>query len=180
MAQVGEVSSPDAGPSFRISAASAARWGFISFAGEQFLRLALTVPLARVLGPDNWGILAQAAIYISFTSLFIDQGFGAALIQKKTVVPRDLGSAFWLNIGSATLLAAITVPLAPLVANFFHTPELTSVLLVLSLAFILRGLGVVPRALLTRDLKMRTLAFVQIGSALVAGAIAICAALVAR
>ena len=127
VAQVGEVSSPDAGPSFRISAASAARWGFISFAGEQFLRLALTVPLARVLGPDNWGILAQAAIYISFTSLFIDQGFGAALIQKKTVVPRDLGSAFWLNIGSATLLAAITVPLAPLVANFFHTPELTSV-----------------------------------------------------
>jgi PST family polysaccharide transporter len=151
------------------SAASGARWGLLSNMVQQFGRLAFTLVLARIVGPRDFGIVAQAVIYVGFVQLLLDQGFGAALIQKKNLDPRDIGSVFWLNVVSALVMAGVTVLAAPLVADFFGTPELTAVLRVLALAVLVYGLSVVPLSMINRRLGFKSMAVVDILAVVLGG-----------
>lgn len=160
---------PGGPDSLAVAAATGARWGLVSNAIRQLGRLAFTLVLARIVGPEQFGIVAQAVIYIGFVQLFLDQGFGAALIQKRTVDRLDLGSVFWLNVVSAAVLAGITLVLAPFVADFFATPELTQVLRVLTLSLLLASLAAVPLAMMNRRLQFRRMARIDIVSVAAGG-----------
>ena len=70
----------------------------MSTSADQILRVAFTVLIARLIGPNDFGVAAQAAVYVGLTGLFIDAGFGAALIQKREIDDDDVGSVFWLNV----------------------------------------------------------------------------------
>lgn len=144
------------------SAAGGARWSLVSNVVQQVGRLVFTLVLAGLIGPSDFGVVAQAVIYIGFVQLFLDQGFGTALIQKKSVDRLDLGSVFWLNVGTAVPLVALTWFAAPAVAAFFDTAALTEVLRVLSIALLLSGLAAVPRAVVNRELRFRHMAAIDI------------------
>lgn len=141
----------------------------VSNLAQQVGRLAFTLVLARMIGPADFGIVAQAVIYIGLVQLFLDQGFSAALIQKREVDRLDLGSVFWLNVLSALLLASMTVVVAPLVAQFFRTPEITSVLRVLAISLLLSSFATVPLAILNRHLQFRRLATINVFAVLGGG-----------
>lgn len=159
------------------SVTAGVRWSLIAMAGRQFGRMAFALLLARMLGPENYGIIGQATVYIAFTALLLDQGFGAALIQRKRLEEHEVGSVVWLNIVSGIALALITIAVAPLVAAFFRSPELTAVLRILALGVLLKGAAVVPTALLTRRLEFRSLAIVEITAVVVSGAAGVFVAL---
>src|SRR5688500_6762638 len=74
----------------RVSAAQGVKWSFIQTVGSQVGRLAFTFVLVRLMGPSNFGVIAQATIYIGLTMVFLDQGFSAALVQKRTLDEADI------------------------------------------------------------------------------------------
>ncbi|WP_176819067.1 lipopolysaccharide biosynthesis protein [Quadrisphaera sp. DSM 44207] len=167
----GTVAPPGTGEDLRGSAIDSVKWNFVATLASLVGRLVFTFALARLLGPENFGIVALATLYITFAVVVLDQGFGLALIQRRDLGPRDVGSVAWLNVAMGTLLTAVTIAAAPLAADFFDTPELTAVLRVLSVTLFIRGLTLVPQALIRRHLRFRAHAVVQ-GAAVLAGGVA--------
>lgn len=137
--------------------------------GKQLLVIAFSLVLARLLGPENYGIVAQATVYTALATLLLDQGVSAALISQKTVTRTLFAASMTLNIGVAGLIALVTIPLAPWLADFFNTPQLEAVLLVLAGALLFKGIAVVPRVALLRQLRFRALAVCETGSVLLGG-----------
>jgi len=146
--------------------------------GRQAVSLLVVFVLARRLGPDSYGVVSQASLYVAFTALLLDQGLGSALIQRPRLSPVETASALWLNVFVAVVLMGLTVALAPAAAGFFRTPELAGVLVALSGTLLLKGATVVPQALLNRDLRFGELAACEVVS-VCAGAVAAIAAAVA-
>lgn len=146
-----------------------AKWSLLSNLVQQVGRLAFTVVLARIIGPRDFGIVAQAIIYVGFVHLLLDQGFGAALIQKRRLEERDIGSVVWLNLVASVVMVGATILLAPAIARFFQTPEVASVLRVMSIAVLIYGLSVVPLSLMNRNLRFRIMAMIDVVSVVVGG-----------
>ncbi|GAB2691604.1 oligosaccharide flippase family protein [Thalassiella azotivora] len=149
--------------------ASAVAWSGVSVAGRQVFQLLFAVVLARVLGPESFGVVSMATIYVTFTALLLDQGLSAALVQRPVLTARAAGATATVNLATAVLLALLTVVAAGPVAGFFSAPDLAGVLLLLAPALLLKAAAIAPRALLSRDLRFR-----PVGAADVAGAAAGC------
>jgi PST family polysaccharide transporter len=157
-------------------AVAGVRWGFVSTASQQILRTVFTIAIARMIGPDDFGIAATATIYVGVTQLFIDAGFGAALIQKSTIDDDDVGSVFWINMAVGAAMVIVTLLVAPWVADYFHTPELTAVLRVSSILIVINAFTVVPISLLNRELAWRPIAIAQVAGVLVGSTVGVAAA----
>ena len=149
------------------------RWSAIGLAGRQGLGILFSLILANILGPESFGIIAQATVYMSLTSLLLDQGISAALISAKSVNRRLAGAATTLNLLLALVLGASTLVFASPVAAFFSTPELVHVLWVLGLCLWLKALAVVPRMLAARSMTFRSQAVADISGTLAGGALAL-------
>lgn len=153
----------------RRDVAAGSRWSFIATVAKQVGRTVLTLVLALFLTPTSFGIVSQATLYIALTAIFVDAGFSIAVIQRKRLEDRDVASAFWLTTLTSGAFGALTIAIAPLVADFFDTPEVADVLRVLSISVLLKGLALVPMALLTRRLDMRRVAYAEIAATVVGG-----------
>lgn len=149
-------------PSLTGQALSGTAWSALATAGKQLLTLASIATVARMLGPDAYGVMGMAALVIIFINNFRDLGTASAVIQKPTVTPRLLSSLFWLNVALGLLMSVVVVASASAVAAFFKTPELKAVLRVLSVSFFLASCGVVHSALLNRRMNFRALAAVDL------------------
>ncbi|MFD5224631.1 lipopolysaccharide biosynthesis protein [Microbacterium sp. NPDC058342] len=152
------------------------KWNGVALAGKQIVVIIFSLVLARLLGPSSYGIVAQATVYISFTTLLLDQGVSASLLSRRTVGRDILGASVTLNILIATILALVTWPLAQPLADFMATPALAGVLPVLGCGLVLKGLQIVPRMLLVRRFRFRALAFIEVGSAIAGGIAGVLAA----
>ncbi|PZF57759.1 hypothetical protein DEJ23_06355 [Curtobacterium sp. MCSS17_008] len=169
--------SPSEYRNVRPVASSGFVWSFVGLAGRQLIIVAFSIALARMLGPDAYGVVAQAAVYMTLTTLLLDQGISAALLSARSVSRPLAGAAATINLSLAAVLGAITFAAAPLMAGFFRTPELTHILWVLAGALLFKGASIVPRLLLARSLNFRRQAVVDVSSAAVGGAVAVIAAL---
>jgi PST family polysaccharide transporter len=157
----------------RIAAARGAKWSSLGLGGRYVVRIALSVWLARLLGPKDFGIASQALLLIAFLSLFYDQGMGSALVQRRELQPVEIGTAVWINVGFSALLGLVAFFGAPLGAAFFRTPQIEPILHVLSVLLVLQGLTVVPMALLNRALRFRAIAAIELAAAVAGGACAL-------
>ena len=153
----------------RVTAANSAKWAVLQMVGATGGRLLFTFALARFLGPDDFGIVAQAMIYISLAMLLLDQGFGSALVQRRRLDDGDVRSVASLNLFLALGLMVVTMVLAPFVAEFFNTPELTNVLRVLGVGLVVKGLAIVPLMMSRRAFQFRELAILQTVCVVVGG-----------
>jgi PST family polysaccharide transporter len=161
----------------RGSVATGVRWSSVSLVFKQATRIGFGILLARLLGPENFGIIAQATIYLAFTAVFLDVGVASSLIQQKTLDRKLIGTATTINLAVLGALVAVTLIGAPLWADLFDTPELTSVLRVLSITFVFNGFAVVPAALLTRRMEFKRLGLAEVVSSVVGGIAGVIAAL---
>jgi PST family polysaccharide transporter len=140
-------------------------WSAMSTAGKQVLTLASVATVARMLGPEAYGIIGMAAIITGFINNFRDLGTAVAIIQRPSISRRLLSSLFWINIGIGALMCGLVVLTSPAAAVFFKTPELSLVLRVLAVSFLIASAGVVHNALLNRAMSFRALAIVDLGAA---------------
>lgn len=156
-------------PSSRAHAALNIKWSAVSLIGREGLRFVFALALARIVGPHNYGIVGLALIYIAFIEVFLEQGFQATLIQRSNLAAVETGTVFLASLVTSVLAAGLTYAAAPAVARFFQTPQLAAVLRILALTLVLRGLAVVPQALVMRSMSFRLLAVSEITAALSGG-----------
>jgi PST family polysaccharide transporter len=153
------------------------RWSGLSVVGREAARIVFTIMLARLVGPEAFGIVAQAAVYIGIVGLLLDQGFSSALIQRPHV-ERDMpGAVVSVNLVVGAALMILTVAIAPWWAEFMNTPELTLVLTLLAPSLLIRAASVTPRAVLFRQMKFRPIAIADVTGAVGGGALGLAVAL---
>lgn len=138
--------------------------------GIQFI---LTVILARLLSPDDYGIIAMPAIFLAIAQVFIDSGFANALIRKPDLNEQDLSTAFYFNVLVGIGSYLILFFSSPLIADFFNTPILSKLLKVTALVVFLNSLGIVQQAVLTKKMDFKSQAVISAISTFVSGAIGV-------
>ncbi|HEV2779868.1 MAG TPA: lipopolysaccharide biosynthesis protein [Actinophytocola sp.] len=159
-----------------VGLSSGMRWSGISVVGREGSRIVFTIALARLVGPEAFGIVAQAVVYIGIVGLLLDQGFSSALIQRPKVEPGMPGAVVSVNLAVGAVLTLVTLAVAPLWADFMATPELTWVLAALAPSLLIRAASITPRALLLRTMDFRRIGIADIASALVGGVLGVLAA----
>ncbi len=117
------------------------------------LQMASTVTVARLLGPEEYGIIAMVTAITSFAGLFRDLGLSSATIQRDKLSQEQLSTLYWINVAAGGILTLIVSTGAPLVSLFYGRPELTWVTLALSARFFINGFSTQQSALLIRQMK---------------------------
>lgn len=158
-------------------AVAGVRWSLLAVLARQGFQILCAIVIARILGPASYGIVSVASIYIVFVTLLLDQGLSAALVQRPVLRPRAPGAVFTLNLVMAFAIGGATWASGPLLAEFFRVDELTQVLQILALAVPIKALGIVPRAMLSRNLQFRSIAISDVSGAAVGAVLGIGAAL---
>lgn len=148
------VQRPAAG-SLGAGAVRGALWNGLSFGVGKGLLFVTTVILARLLPPEDFGLLALGLIVIVYLDVVGDLGLGAAVIYRRERDPRDTSTAVILAGASGIVIAALALLCAPLLSAAFGEPRLTAVVQVLTMGFLLRMLGIVQRSKLEKDLDFR-------------------------
>lgn len=137
------------------------------------LNIASTAVLARLLTPNDFGLIAMAVSLTGFVSLFKDMGLTMAMVQKETIDHGQISTLFWINVAFSLVLVCLVAAIAPAVAWFYHEARLTRLLPVLALGFICSGLAVQHQALMMRKMRFFALAAIEIISLLLGTGLAI-------
>ena len=159
--------------SLKQQALSGIQWSATTTIIKQLLQFTIFVILARLLLPEDFGLIGMILGITGFVGLFSELGFGAALIQRKAIDEAHLSSAFWLNVITGIILTGMVLSLAPLVARFYSEPRLKLLTMLISINFFIGSLNIVHRALLNRSMDFRRLAIIETTAATIAGTAAI-------
>ena len=138
-----------------------------------FVQIAISMVLARLLNPADFGILAIATVFINFLNLITDFGFGAAIIQSETLVKKDLESIFSLTLYIGLFAAFILFLLAYPIGNYYNDGSVASVVRLLSINVVFASLNIVPNALLLKAKKFKLVAVRTLGLQIICGSIGI-------
>lgn len=148
-------------------------WSAVEKWGYQFVAILVFFLLARLLSPEDFGLVALASVFISFTEIFLDQGFAQAIIQRKDLEAEHLDTAFWFSIGIGIILTAIVFLFTEPISQFFKTPQLVLIIRWLSVSFIFRALCSVQEALLRRSLDFKAISMRTLLSTVLGGIVGI-------
>jgi O-antigen/teichoic acid export membrane protein len=138
------------------------KWSAVSQFGRQGMQLVTTIVLARLLSPNDFGLLCMATVVTGFIAIFKDLGTTAAIIQQKTLSSSLLDSLFWINVTFGLLATFLLLAIAPLAAEFYQEPQIKSILQVLSLTFFISGLSTLHQAFLEKQLEFNSLAKIEL------------------
>ena len=133
----------------------------------------ISIFLARILTPEEFGLVGMVLVIISIAEIYIDMGFGSALIQKPNVDNKLFSSVFWLNIIMGALLTAIVFLLSPIISSFYKIDLIESLSRSLSFVFIIGSLGIIQNIRLTRKMNFKSLALAHAVSITISGAVGI-------
>ncbi len=154
-------------PSLTELSLSAVKWNYLGVVARIIFQLAAQIVLARLLGPESFGLFAAAFLVIGIGNILAEMGLGSALVQKKKLSEADVRFVFTWVCLAGVLMSGITYLLADVIAQFFEDERIASVMRGLSPVFILQSLSIVPLALLKRDLEFKTIQIVQVLSYLI-------------
>ena len=143
------------------------RGGAATFAGQGtkfVLNLGSTIILARMLSPQDFGLIAMVTAVTGFILVFKDMGLSMATVQFTEINHSQISTLFWINVGTGATLTLITLALAPAVAWFYEDPRLIGVTFALSTAFIFGGLTIQHQAILRRQMRLTTVATIDVVS----------------
>jgi O-antigen/teichoic acid export membrane protein len=138
------------------------KWSVLGEVASRAVGPLVFIVLARLLVPEDFGVVAAAMVIISFSQVFTDAGLGKALIQRQNRVEESANVVFWLNLGIGLVIVAILIAAAPLIADFFHDERIAPIIRVLSLQILLAAFSSVHTALLQRDLDFKPLFWVRL------------------
>ena len=151
-------------------------WKLLEQSGTQGIQLIVQIVLARLLLPEEYGIIAIVTVFITLANVFVQSGFNTALIQKKDADELDFSSVLYLSSGVAALLYVIIYLLAPLIANYYTQPLLAPVLRVLSLTLFIGAFNSIQNAFIARNMLFKRLFISSLGAVIVSGIVGIAAA----
>ena len=148
-------------------------WSGIDKAGVKAMSFIVSIVIARILSPSDYGIIGMILVFIAIANIFIDSGMSQALVQRKNRSSADMATAFYFNIVVAVVCYAILFATAPIIAGFYQVELLIPILRLLGLNIIICSFATVQRANLQAHLDFRTIAFVNLAGVIVSGAVGI-------
>ena len=148
-------------------------WKFMERIGVQGIQFIVTLLLARLLLPEDFGLLVIVMIFITIATVVAQNGFNTALIQKKDADEIDFSSVFYLNLILATILYIILFFTAPFIALLFDQPQLTLVLRYLSLTLFLGPFQSIQYAIISRTMQFKKLFVSSLGGVILSGTVGI-------
>ena len=163
--------------SLKRQAAKGAYWTGTSSVVVTVLQFAQLAVLARLLVPEDFGLMAMMMVVIGFAQAFADMGVSNAIIQRQDTTDQHLSSLYWLNILAGTVLFLLLLAAVPAIEAFFAEPRLAEFIPVTALIFLIAPFGQVYQALLQKNLRFRELAVSETSAAAVSAAVAITAAI---
>ena len=131
-------------------------------AGNFALRILFIMVLARLLSPQDFGLVAMVVTVTGIYELFATAGLSVATVQRSTITHQQISTLFWVNILVGAALAALSVASAPFVAQFYHEPRLFWVMVAMGGGFIVNSLGIQHSALLQRDLRYVSITAIEL------------------
>lgn len=134
---------------------------------SQVLAIVVNIVLARLLLPEDFGLVALAMTFIGFITLFTNMGFGSSIIHERKTTQNQLSSIYWLNYGLSLVSFIIIIASAQFAANFYEEQKLASIVYVASLSILINPIFIVHYKLLERDLEFRTISQINLVSVLI-------------
>lgn len=152
-------------------------WGGISNFVQQVIGMAFGIAIARILSPDDYGLVAMLAIFTAVANTVMDSGFTTALVNRKTIEHKDYNAVFWFNVFIAFGIYVLLFFAAPWIARFYNQPVLVSLSRVLFLTFIISATGVAHNALLLKKIMAKQRGIIDMAAVFGSGAIGLILAL---
>jgi len=152
---------------------SGVKWNAMGKFGHYGAQFFVSIVLARLLMPEEFGLIGMLAIFTAIAQAFIVSGMSSALIQKKDADSTDYSTVFYYNIGIAILFYFILFFSAKSIAAFYEEPQLIKLTKYIALVFIINGFGTVQSTILRKELNFKKLNIISVISVVIAGSIAI-------
>lgn len=151
-------------------------WKLMERGGTQGIQFIVQIVLARLLSPEEYGIIAIVMVFILLANVFVQSGFSTALIQKKDADEVDFSSVLYLSLGVAGILYVMIYFSAPFIANFYTQPILIPVLRVLSITLFIGAFNSIQNAFVARKMLFKRLFISSLGAVIISGVVGIIAA----
>ncbi len=152
-------------------------WGALNSGTTQLLNLLFGIFLGRLLSPADYGLVGVLSIFSLIAGNLQSSGFSTAVVNMESPQHRDYNAVFWFNVLTSAALYAVLFTCAPLIAAFFHQPELTALSRVVFLSFFLSSFGISMNAYMTKNMMQREMAIVAIVALVLSGITAVAMAL---
>ena len=143
---------------------------------QRGISFVVQIILARLLLPEQFGLIAMVAVFVAIAISLADGGFSSAIIQKQNPSPQDLSTVFYSNLGLAILLIFLIYLASPFIADFYSEPKLTPLLRVISIGVLFDALGRIHVSLLQKDMQFKQLTKAVIPGSMLGGTIGVCMA----
>ena len=137
----------------------------------QLISFGVSVVLARMLMPEDFGVVALSGMFLVLIGIFIDSGLGTALVQKKNADDLDYNTVFYANIGFASIVYMLVFVLAPFVAIIFKNPQVTSILRVMALGMPIGALSGVHSAMVSKNMAFRKFFFSSLSGSILSAVV---------
>lgn len=148
-------------------------WKFSERMLAQIVSFVVSIVLARLLLPADYGVISMVLVFISIADVFVSSGFGNALIQKKDADNLDFSSVFYFNICFSTVLYLILFFIAPYIAQYYNYEILTSVIRIMSLRIIVAGINSIQHAYVSRHMMFKRFFWATLFGTLLSGVVGI-------
>lgn len=148
-------------------------WRFAERCGAQIVQFIVSIVLARILVPEDYGVVALVLVFAQILQVFVDSGLGNALVQKKDADDLDFSSVFYFNVVWCFFLYAIIYAFAPIIANFYSNPALTSIIRVLCLTVVVSGFKNVQQAYVSKTMQFKKFFFATLIGTLISAVVGI-------
>lgn len=155
------------------SAFSSSVWKFAERIFAEGVALAVQIVLARLLLPEEYGIVSLVSIFFTFCNIFISGGLNTALIQKKNTDSKDYATIFTVNMIMATVLYAVMFVCAPFIARLYEKEILTPIIRVMGLTFFINGIKAILSAYISVRLEFRKFFWSTLGGTLLSAVVGI-------
>ena len=148
-------------------------WTYLERITAQLVSLIVTIILARVLSPKEYGVISIVTIFTELANVIVVNGFGTALIQKKYPTSADYSTVFYINMAITWSLYFVLYAFAPTIAKFYGIEELTLILRVLGLQMPIAGISSIQQAYIAKRMEFRKFFFSTIIGTVISASVGI-------
>ncbi len=141
-------------------------WRFAERCGAQIVTFIVSIILARLLTPEDYGTIALVTVFTTILNVFVDSGLGTSLVQKKDTDDIDFSTVFYTNICICIVLYCGMFLASPMISNFYNKPNLVPIVRVLSLTLVISGIKNVQQAYVSKNMMFKRFFFATLGGTL--------------
>jgi O-antigen/teichoic acid export membrane protein len=144
-------------------------WSLLNNFGRQGVTFVISIILARVLVPEDFGLIGMLTFFIAVSQALIEGGFSQTLIKEKDLTRTQLSTIFYINMSVGVVLYLILFIAAPFIAKFYNEVRLTSILRVMAISIVIRSLNIIQNVVQVRDLNFKAQFKSRVPSVIVGG-----------